>query len=142
MKTQNYSNHRQLVPSYHFFTFLILIALMVLTGIYFFSDDHDKVLLPYILVLLILSILSVGLHARMFALKAQDRAIRAEENLRYFILTGKRLNTHLSIHQIIALRFASDEELVVLAERANNENLSPKEIKMAIKTWRADFHRV
>lgn len=141
-KTQHYSNHRQLVPTYHFFTFLLIIAQMVITGIYFFSDSMKETLLPYILVLTVVTILSVALHARTFALKAQDRSIRAEENLRYFILTGKRLNTHLKIHQIIALRFASDEEFAALAERANNENLSPKEIKLAIKNWRADFHRV
>jgi hypothetical protein len=74
-------------------------------------------------------------------LKAQDRAIRAEENLRYFILTGKRLSKQVSMRQIIALRFAEDEEFVGLTEKAIKENLSPKEIKKSIKNWRPDYHR-
>lgn len=142
MKTQNYSNHRQLVPSYHFFTFLLLIALMVSSSIYIFSETKNETIFNCILILISLSLLSIGLHSRMFALKAQDRAIRAEENLRYFILTGKRLNQNLKLGQIIALRFASDEEFVALTERAINENLSPKEIKMAVKNWKGDYKRV
>jgi len=44
--------------------------------------------------------------------------------------------------QIIALRFAPDDEFVILADRAIKENLSPVEIKKEIKNWRADHHRV
>ncbi|MND04320.1 hypothetical protein D3C83_245370 [compost metagenome] len=47
----------------------------------------------------------------------------------------------LNSKQIAALRFASDEELGALLERAARENLQPKDIKAAIKTWRADLHR-
>src|SRR5260370_410994 len=80
--------------------------------------------------------------ARGFPRNAQHRAIRAEENLRYFVMTGKLLDPRLSMLQIVALRFASDAEFVPLALRAANENLAPKDIKQAIKTWRADEHRV
>ena len=44
--------------------------------------------------------------------------------------------------QIIALRFASDEEFVELVERAIQENLSSAEIKKAIKNWKGDYYRV
>ncbi len=73
---------------------------------------------------------------------AQDRAIRAEENFRYYLLTGKPLDSRLRIGQIIALRFASDAELPALAEQAIKENMSQKDIKMAIKNWKGDYHRV
>ena len=142
MKTQNYSNHAQLVPSYHYFTSPLIIALITLTSIYCFTENKNASLFNAILILLTVTILSIGLHARSFALKAQDRAIRAEENLRYFILTGKRLDQNLKMPQIIALRFASDEEFVELVERAIQENLSSAEIKKAIKNWKGDYYRV
>lgn len=41
-------------------------------------------------------------YARGFALKAQDRAIRAEENFRHFILSGKPFDKNLRMGQIIA----------------------------------------
>jgi hypothetical protein len=72
----------------------------------------------------------------------QDRAIRAEEKLRYFVLTGKPLDSRLRMGQIIALRFASDEELPTLARRAAEESLTPAQIKQAIQHWRADLRRV
>lgn len=81
-------------------------------------------------------------YARRFALKAQDRAIRAEENFRHFILTGKPLDTHLRMSQIIALRFAPDEEFPSLAKKAVEEKLRSKEIKAAIQNWKADHNRV
>ncbi len=80
-------------------------------------------------------------YCRAFALRAQDRAIRAEENFRYFIATGKPLDNRLRMNQIIALRFADDDEFVALAQKAVNENMSSKDIKAAIKKWRADYHR-
>ena len=80
--------------------------------------------------------------ARIFALKVQNRAIRAEENLRHYVLTGKLLDPRLNIRQAIALRFAGDGEFVDLARRAAEQSLSPDDIKRAVKDWRADLHRV
>ena len=138
---QEYSNHRHLVPLYHILTFAAMLTLLV-GSIYYFITNNDKSnLLSFLLVLLVLTIISVSFHCRSFALKAQDRAIRAEENLRYFILTGKRLNQDLSLYQIIALRFASDEEFVSLTERAIEQNLKPDEIKRLVTNWRPDYHR-
>jgi len=79
---------------------------------------------------------------RAFALKAQDRAIKVEENFRHYLLTGKTLNSKLTMRQIIGLRFASDKEYIELAERAVKENLSEKDIKKSIKNWKADNYRV
>jgi hypothetical protein len=66
----------------------------------------------------------------------------AEEGLRHFILTGKPLYKGLTMQQIIALRFASDEEFAGLAKRAADEGLSGNEIKKAIRGWKADHSRV
>jgi hypothetical protein len=81
------------------------------------------------------------LQCRQFALKGQDRAIRAEENLRHFALTGKLLDPRLTIRQIVAVRFASDDQLVELAREAAEQSMAPDAIKRAVKNWRADFHR-
>lgn len=82
------------------------------------------------------------IYSRSFALKAQDRAIRAEENLRHLALTGKPLDSRLRLGQVIALRFADDSEFVKLAQRAADEDIPAPEIKKAIQNWRADHHRV
>jgi Family of unknown function (DUF6526) len=55
-------------------------------------------------------------------------------------MTGKPLDPNLKIGQIVALRFASDEEYLALAKRAIQENISHDDIKQAIKTWRPDYH--
>jgi len=80
-------------------------------------------------------------YSRTFALKAQDRAIRAEESLRHFIMTGKPFDKRLGIKQIIALRFAPDEEFLELCSKAAGGNLTPEEIKKEIKNWREDTYR-
>ena len=141
-KTQNYANHTNWVPTFHYYTYAGILVSLIGAIIYCFKGENNPTLLSLILFILILTIGSIAFHARWFALKAQDRAIRAEESLRYFILTGKRIDQNLKMSQFVALRFASDEEFVELVERAVKENMSSKEIKMAIKNWRGDYKRV
>ena len=105
-------------------------------------STRDNLYSSSLLVLVSVLLISIALHARKFGLIAQDRAIRAEENLRYFMLTGKPMDSRITLKQIIALRFASDEELPALAQRAVDEKLSNNEIKKLIRTWRPDTHRV
>ena len=80
-----------------------------------------------------------------YALGNQDRIIRMELRFRYYVITGKRmepLESKLSFPQLAALRFASDEELPALTERAIKENLSSHEIKKSIVNWLPDYMRV
>jgi len=95
-----------------------------------------------LLLLISFALFALFFYCRIFALKAQDRAIRAEENFRHFILTGKPLDSKLTIRQIIGLRFASDEEFPELAKSAVEKNMSEDEIKKAVKNWRGDYYRV
>lgn len=144
MDTQNYSNHRRYVIGFH--GILSALALLVFIGsivnlVKCIQTASGYYSASLVLVLSIMFIL-IMLYAREFALKAQDRAIRAEENLRHFALTGKLLNAKLTIKQIIALRFAPDEEFVNLAEKAVNENLGSEDIKKSIQNWKGDYHRV
>lgn len=143
MKDQHYKNHMKFVPSYHLLTGLSLLALVVGAIRNVFVGDGNEDLYNATLILLIsLILISLFIHARRFALKAQDRAIRAEENLRHFALTGKLLDSRLQLGQVIALRFASDEEFPALAQKAAEQGLSNKEIKKQIRIWRADHYRV
>lgn len=87
-------------------------------------------------------IVLMAVKIRGYGLLLQDRVIRNEENFRYYRLTGKFLDDRLSLKQVIALRFADDNEYPDLVERTISENLTPDEIKKAIQNWRADHHRV
>jgi len=143
MNEQNIKNHARLIPLYHGVAFLLAFAGLIgsiinLLNHHDASNHYSAALLIVVFVLIIL----ILWYARVFALKAQDRAIRAEENLRHFILTGKPLDSKLRISQIIALRFAGDDEFIALAKKAVDENLSLKQIKQAIANWKADHHRV
>lgn len=133
MKEQNFKNHARVVAGFHGLTFLFI--LLLLTGS-IITFVHTKGNLRYAALLLILTSVIFSLlawYTRAFALRAQDRAIRAEENFRHFILTGKPLDKLLRMGQIIALRFASDEEFPALAKKAVDEKLSQKQIKEAVQ---------
>lgn len=144
MSTQNVNNHGRYVPLWHFITPVIILIILVMCIINLVHTDmhaHDlHMWLPIIFIPVVMLIL--WWYARAFALRAQDRAIRSEENFRHFILTGKPLPAALRMGQIIALRFASDEELPALAQKAIAENLNQKTIKQSIKNWKADNNRV
>lgn len=144
MKEQNYSNHKKYVPGYHFITFSIIFIILILSVISVFQAVSGKtdLLYPVMFLLISVSFLSLFLYARAFALKAQDRAIRAEENLRHFILTGKPFDPKISIAQILALRFSADADFAELTKKAVSENLNPDDIKRSIKNWKADNYRV
>ena len=142
--SQNFKNHVRLVPMYHYV--LLLLSLLLLIGsfvnLYLSWGDHARFYSASLIVLLSVMLAMVIYLLRTFPLKAQDRAIRAEENLRHFALTGKLLDPRLQLNQIIALRFASDPEFPKLAAQAVEKNMSSKEIKLAIVEWREDNHRV
>ena len=143
METQNYANHRRYVPLYHGVLAFLLIVTFVgsLVNLYLSFGDHQRVYSASLITVLTFCGLIQFWYSRAFATTVQDRAIRAEENLRHFAMTGKLFDLRLKMGQIIALRFASNEEFLALAKRAVEEQLSREDIKKAIKTWRADHYR-
>ena len=144
MPAQSYANHRRFVTAFH----RVLIPILGLTfigacvNLIESLDDHDRLYSASLLVVLAAVSILIALLARVFALKAQDRAIRAEENLRYYVLTGQLLSPALTMRQVVALRFASDAEFPELAARAAQANLTPDAIKRAVQNWREDTYRV
>ena len=144
MEAQNYANHLRLVPMFHGVLFGLLGLTLIGSAVNLYESwgDHERMYSASLILVLVVCGIITALFGRIFALKAQDRAIRAEESLRHFVLTGKLLDPSLTMGQIIALRFAPDAEFTVLAERAAAENLAPDAIKRAVKIWRADTYRV
>lgn len=143
MTAQSFKNHARFIPLYHYIAPAALLALIIGASINLFDalNKKDGLYSASLILVICLVLAVVWLYSRVFALKAQDRAIRAEENLRHFMTTGKALDKRLTMSQIIALRFAGDDEFVALAKRAADEHLSNKDIKMAIQHWRADNDR-
>ncbi len=142
MTEQNYKNHRRYVPAYHGITALLILAGLIGSIINFLRVPDENIYSASLLLIVFIVLCSLFWFARRFALQAQDRAIRAEESLRHFILTGKPFDKQLRLGQIIALRFAADEEMPALAKRAVEEKLTQTQIKQAIQSWRVDYYRV
>lgn len=144
MSQQNFKNHSRFVPL-HIAGYVIAGAILGMSVAKFwrsYSTGISGLLVPAILVLTAIVLIIALWYCRWFALRAQDKAIRAEENLRHFALTGKLLDSKLRMGQIVALRFAPDEEFISLAQRAVHENLGSRQIKQAIVNWKADYKRV
>jgi len=143
MPDQNYSNHVRRVPVF-VATMLILMLTTVgaIVNLVLSWGDHERLYSASLILVISACGVVIGGCSRSFPLKAQDRAIRAEENLRHYILTGKLLDARLTLQQIAALRFASDPEFAALAQEAASKGTKPDEIKRAVKNWRPDTHRV
>src|SRR5688572_29112043 len=105
MPDQNYNNHRRFVPIWHIVLPLIVLTIIGMNIINLVHSGMSKETLHQLIPLLLIPLFMV-IHwgfTRRFALIAQDRAIRAEEALRHFILTGKPIDPKLTLGQIIAL---------------------------------------
>ena len=141
-QTQNFKNHTIFLKGFHG---LLSIGILGLAGggvSYLLQGDAYATYPASLFILISLLLTVIMWYLRIFPLKAQDRAIRAEENLRHYVLTGKLLPPTLKISQIVALRFAPDDELLNLIEQTLDKNLTQKGIKKEIKNWKSDEYRV
>ena len=142
---QTLKNHTRFNPLFHF-TILPLLLLNLVFAIYVTIHRWPAYQHTHIwwIVMAIVFFLMAG-AARTAALKVQDRVIRLEERLRLATLLPPDERAHineLSVRQLIALRFASDDELPALVHKTFTPSLEPKAIKESIVNWRADHHRV
>ncbi len=144
-KQQNYNNHIRFYPPHHFVFYPLMLVLISL-GVWQAVADEGNRLLWIFMALLVAVITWLAFMLRQhYALTLQNRLVLLELRYRYFVVTGQRLEpleAKLTEGKLFALRFAPDEELKSLAERAVTESLSPDEIKRSIKHWRADNRRV
>jgi hypothetical protein len=142
---QNFKNHVRFDPPWHYFVApMLLLNIIIAIAATIHHWPNHRFLFVWWIVLSIVLFMAVGL-ARGHALKAQDRIIRLEERLRMAALLPAEENTRsraLTEGQLIALRFASDDELPALVKRTLAENLTPKQIKQSINSWRPDYFRI
>ncbi|RXK46574.1 DUF6526 family protein [Aquirufa rosea] len=138
---QDYENHIRYYRLHHFIIIPLSFFLFLWTIELTLENPVDNWLYMLVGILFIL----ISFVTRIYANKNQDRIIRLEMRLRFYQLTQVPFTEKenlLSINQIVALRFASDAELLPLIDQAINKNLSPKEIKRTIRDWQGDFMRV
>jgi hypothetical protein len=141
-ESQSLKNHGRFDPLFHFFVVWVFLGNVIVATVYAVhrpSFDH------WWLVLASLAGVLVVTKMRLYSLKVQDRVIRLEERLRLQALAPTEWHTQiyrLSEGQLIALRFAADDEVVELAKQALEHNLTRKQIKERIKDWRGDYWRV
>ena len=139
---QTFRNHVRFDPAYH--AFLVPVAgINVLAAIW--NVFRNPSLAAAWFVVLAAAGAVLVLKLRLYPLKAQDRIIRLEEQLRLFQLLPQGLRgrcVELNEAQLIALRFAPDTEVPALVEKALGGSMSPRDIKQAIVSWRPDYFRV
>jgi hypothetical protein len=144
VEEQSYAKHAKFVPLFHggLFGLILIVFFGSIYDFYRMLGRGSNRITAGLLVVISIAMILQFFFSRVFPLKAQDRAIRAEENLRHFVLTGKLLDSRLSVQQIVGLRFAADGEFAELARKAADEGLSNDAIKKSVRSWRADHYRV
>lgn len=140
MAEQSYQSHAHHPTASYVATVLSLIALVLLVGQILFDWNTAN----WTMAALLGGVMTLTAISRWYIVRLQDRIIMLEMKVRAaeLLAPGQEAQlARLSVKQIAALRFASDEELGSLLERAARENLSPKDIKASIRTWRPDPYR-
>ncbi len=140
MAEQTYASHAHRPIPTAITALFALTALVLMVGQLFFGwDTRDAAIMA-----IIFAVFTLGAISRLYVVALQDRIIMLETKVRCAELlpAGQdALLAKLSANQIVALRFASDDEIGALLERAARENLDPKAIKASIRTWRPDPYR-
>ena len=142
--TQDLKNHTRREPLYLSLVFALFVnlVLMIIRAVRHYRHNGHLILWPVVMAIVFILIVMM---IRVYTLKVQDRVIRLEERLRLQSLASESELAELdslTVRQYVSLRFASNPEVVELARRAVPENLTGKQIKENIKSWRADNHRV
>ncbi len=140
--SQTYANHGRFHPIFHFVLAPILLINLIVSIVWLVR--HPTFASVWYLVMAV-ALFIMGTLVRVNPMKVQDRVIRLEERLRLYALLPESQRARipeLTEDQLVGLRFAPDEELPALAQRALNEHLTRKDIKKAIVNWRPDHWRV
>ena len=139
---QSYKKHARLLPPFHFFVLPVLLVNVVNAGRHLWMEPTRHFGWEFILAF---ALLTLAFMSRVQALTVQDRVIRLEMRLRLRGLLPPDMHAainQLTPRQMVALRFASDEEMAELVRDVLAGKLAAgKEIKMRIRNWQADWLR-
>jgi len=145
MKKQDYKNHVKYYSPHHFVLLPLLVVAIFISCRNIFKYPDQREFFIWITVVLVFIAYTAVMMRQHYALGNQNRIVRLEMRLRYYQLTGKRLEPledQLTFDQIAALRFASDEQLPVLLQKTLDEKLSAKDITTSVQNWQPDYMRV
>jgi len=140
---QTFANHTRWHPPFHYFLVPVMLINLIWSIVLFVMSPgwNSGRWIVVSLALVVLTFL-----VRLNSLKVQDRLIRLEEMIRYQQVLSPAVllqTSALSPDQVVALRFAADDELEELLSRvAAGKFAKTRDIKQAIKNWRADTFRV
>ena len=143
MKTQNYKNHIRYYTPHHFVFYPVMLVLGLICLYKTFNDTNSAIWFMMGCIIFCIAWLSFMLRQH-YALGNQNRIVRLEMRFRYYRLTKKNfedIEQQLSLSQLLALRFAADEELIALIDKTIKEKLSADEIKRSVKNWVPDYMR-
>ncbi len=142
-ETQTFATHRRWIPAWHFFALPVLGINVLVVALSF--ARNPSLMNGWVVVVAIALITGIFI-SRSMPLRAQDRIIRLEERIRLERLLPADLRGRmgeLTATQLIALRFAPDNEVADLTRRSLDGELTTRaDIKRAIKNWRPDTLRV
>jgi hypothetical protein len=141
-REQTYKNHTRLLPAFHFFVLPVLLANVVNSIRHVWQIPDLSTLFALIVAV---ALLMLGFLSRVQALTVQDRVIRLEMRLRLRQVLPPELQARiheLTHRQLVALRFASDQEVTDLVREILDGRLrASKEIKLRVKNWQPDWLR-
>lgn len=142
-RPQSFEHHAKLVTGYHKVGFLLLVVPFIWTIVSMVQDFSVASLMAFIA---LLGVMFVQFYARVFPLGVQDRLIRLEEQLRMERVLPDDLKARMmeiTTNQLVGLRFAPDDELPDLVRQVLDGSLTTrKDIKAAVKNWKADHERI
>ena len=145
MEKQDYNNHIRYYPPHHYVFYPVMLAMFTVAAYQAYANEGQRALWIFGAVVIALLTWLGWMLRQHYALTLQNRIVLGELRYRYFVVTGQRLEPleeKLSEGQLFALRFAPDEELAGLVDKAIAERLSPDAIKKSVQNWKADNRRV
>ena len=141
-KEQTFKNHTRIIPAYHIGV-LVSLLVNVSWALYRLSQGATGDAVVAFVVSVALFVMAISVRSQI--LRVQDRLIRLEMRLRLREQLPAEVAaraSRLPVKQLVALRFAGDDEFPQLVKDVLEGVVSaPKEIKQRVTNWQEDHLR-